>query len=103
MNQNQEFWKQFAGSIARKFLTLLAGFLIARWSVPQEITNYLTNDATVAVVAGFFILAVGVLWTWAKTKFNINFVGAAHEAPASVSLRTVKEVAKEQASFQSTI
>lgn len=100
---NEEFWKQFAGSIARKLLTLLAGFLIARWSVPQELTNYLTNDATVAVVAGFLILAVGVFWTWAKTKFNINFIRFAHEAPASVSLRTVKEVAKEQASFQASV
>jgi hypothetical protein len=100
---NEEFWKQFVGSLARKLLTLIAGILIAKWGVSQEIVDSVTSDATVAVVAGFLILIAGIIWSWAKTKFNINFVNVAATASPASDIGEVKQIAKQQSTFQTSI
>lgn len=99
----QEFWKQFFGSIARKLLTLIAGILIARLGMSQEIVGYLTTDATVAVVAGFILLAVSIIWSYLKTRFNISFVNLAHQAKPSTPMGEIKETAKDLAPLKLTV
>jgi len=97
-----EFWKQFVGSLARKILALIAGALIAR-GFSSDLANYITSDSTVAVLAGLFLLIAGVVWTWAKVKFNINFVNVAATASPSADLGQIKQIAKQQSTFQSSI
>src|SRR4051812_39884107 len=99
----QEFWKQFIGSVARKLLTLVAGILIARLGMSQEIVNYLTTDATVAVVAGFILLALSIGWTYIKTRFNINFLNLAHKAKATTPMGEIKKEAKDQTPLNLTV
>jgi hypothetical protein len=100
---SEEFWKQFIGSLARKVLVLIAGVLIAHLGLSETVVSYLTSDTTVAAVVGFVLLALGVLWTWAKTKFNINFINKAANAAPGTSIGVIKEAAKQESTFQSSI
>lgn len=100
---NEEFWKQFVGSIARKLLAVLAGILIAKLGVSQEIAGLITSDQTVAAVAGILLLVLGIVWAYAKTKFQINFVNTAHESMPSAYMGDVKQDAKKQSAFQTSI
>jgi hypothetical protein len=98
-----EFWKQMAGSLVRKVITIIGGALIGQGLLTEEQTGQVFSTPLVEGLIGVVLVLGGVLWSYAKVKFNINFVKAAITAPPSATIPEVKEIALGRETTQTSV
>jgi hypothetical protein len=102
-----EFWKQFGGSLVRHIIVTvggaLLGGLVAKGILTEEQAKELLSDSAVAALVGFVLVVIGIAWSYMKVKFNINFVKAAITAPPSATVAEVKQVALGKETTQTSV
>jgi hypothetical protein len=98
-----EFYKQLLGSLVRHVFVIIGGVLVTRWGLTEDQVAGILNEATVSAVVGLLLVAIGVFWSYAKIKFNINFVRAARASDPGTPLQTIKARAQEKETVQTSI
>lgn len=97
-NAEIEFWKKFAASCVRQFLTIIGTFLAGHGWISSEQAGGLTSVVIVEFVLSFLLLFGNRLWAWAKTTFDVKVVRAARDAPTDkpIGVITTETLAKQK-------
>jgi hypothetical protein len=104
---DNEFWKQMFGSLARHLIVTLGGALlaglVAKGVLSEEQAKVLLDETTVAAIVGFLLVAGGIVWSYMKIKFNLNFVKAAIKADPETPVAEIKEAALQRETTQTSV
>ncbi len=87
--------KQMLGAIARYFLAMIAGWLVAHEIVPKDLADAWLNEA-VTIVAGFVVFMIILIWKWLNARFNIlALIQAVQTDPPADTKKEIRQAVQD--------
>lgn len=101
-----DYTKQVLGSLIRMGMFVVAGFLVSRGMITQELADSWVSEIT-ALALGAVLIGVAALWRWLNLRYNFGafFTALNHEPPQTDQQleQAVVEVKKEVRADATTI